>query len=202
MMPPTPSMNSVPRVPSMACAAEGDQPRRSRWRGLRGRRRRSGDSGARKRQGAMRSTSSARHRPPERAKQHRRVAGLDHRGVVAAHHRFQRVDRRAGLAQPADQAGGDEGLADVGAGRGDEIGGSIFSAPKSCRARGRRPFDLVVGMLRGKGEAQARGAGRHRGRTDGDGEKAFVLQQRGRRPAPCRLRRSPPARSGFALPAD
>ncbi len=78
------------------------------------------------------------HRPAERAQQHRRVAGLHHRGIVAAHHRLERGDRLVGRAQSADQAGGDEGLADVGAGRGDEIGRSWLNAPICARARRRR----------------------------------------------------------------
>ena len=44
-----------------------------------------------------------------------------------------------------------------------------------------KPLDLGVGMLRGEGEAQPRGAGRHGRRPDGDDQKAFLLQQpRGR----------------------
>ena len=62
--------------------------------------------------------------PPERGEQHRRVAGLHDRRIVAAHHRLERMHRLPRLAQIADQPGGDEGLADVGAGRGDEIGGT------------------------------------------------------------------------------
>ena len=64
-----------------------------------------------------------RHRPPERGQQNRRVAGLGHRRVVAAHHRLERVDLGARFPQAADQPGGDEGLADIGSGRGDEISG-------------------------------------------------------------------------------
>ena len=58
MMPPTPSMNSMPfsasiawRLNAINCAKSMLRPSRAAAR--------SGDSGARKRQGAMRSTSSA-----------------------------------------------------------------------------------------------------------------------------------------------
>ena len=39
------------------------------------------------------------HRPPERGQQHRRIAGLDDGGIVAAHHRLERVDRWFDVAQ-------------------------------------------------------------------------------------------------------
>src|SRR5450631_1513776 len=46
--------------------------------------------------------------------------------IITAHHRLERVHGLPGLAQITDQPGGDEGLADVGAGRGDEIGGHVL----------------------------------------------------------------------------
>ncbi len=69
----------------------------------------------------------------------------------------------------------------------------------------------IVGMLRGEGEAQPRGAGRHGRRADGGGEEAFVFQQaRGRERGFClaedhrhdralRLRQAGGAGEGCAL---
>ena len=92
MMPPTPSMNSMPEAASTArrlkpISSSKSMPRLSRAAA------RSGESGARKRQGAMRSISCGAHRAAQRLEQHRRVAGFHDRGVVSAHHRLERVDR-------------------------------------------------------------------------------------------------------------
>ena len=57
----------------------------------------------------------------ERGEQHARIARRGGGRIEAGDDRLERVDRAGRRARPVpDQAGGDEGLADVGAGRGDE----------------------------------------------------------------------------------
>ena len=79
----------------------------------------SGDSGARNRQGEMRSiscgvtdTPSARSSSRDRCRRPRRVEAADDR--------LDRLDLAARLAEMPDQPSGDEGLADIRAGGGDE----------------------------------------------------------------------------------
>ena len=59
--------------------------------------------------------------------QARRAARRDRcrgrRRIEAADHRLEGIDGPAGVAQMPDQRGGDKGLADIGAGAGDEDGG-------------------------------------------------------------------------------
>ena len=96
----------------------------------------------------MRSISSAVDGAPERREQHAGIAARGIRGIEAADHRLERVDVPAGVAQMPDQPGGDEGLADVGAGRGDEDGGH-GSALQDASAHDRgEALDLGVGMAR------------------------------------------------------
>ena len=164
MMPPTPSMNSMPEVAATARRLKAINSSKS----MRALLARGGEIGRQRRAEAPGRDARdfvGADRLAQRLEQHRRIAGLDHGGIVAADHRLERVDGGAGAAQMPDQPGGDEGLADVGAGRGDEIGAhwtSIFSRTQAGEA-----VDRVVGMLRGEGEPQPRGAGRHRRRADG-----------------------------------
>ena len=59
---------------------------------------------------------------------------------------------------------------------------ALTNAPKNARSHDfGEPLDLGVGMLRGEGKAQPRGAGGHRRRPDGDDQKTFRLQQSRRR---------------------
>ena len=135
MMPPTPSMNRMPLSRVDRGAAERDQLVEVDAAAFA----RGGEIGRQRRAEAPGRDALdfvGRDRPPERGEQHRRIAGLDHGGIVAAHHRLERVRPLwPALAQIADQPGGDEGLADIGAGRGDEIGGHDSVPPRSCRAR-------------------------------------------------------------------
>ena len=75
-----------------------------------------------------------------------------------------------------------------------------------------KPLDLGVGMLRGEGEPQPRGALRHRRRPDGDDQEAFGPRAAARRRAPpraspittgtiglCRLRQAGGARKRLRL---
>ena len=63
------------------------------------------------------------YRPAECTQQHGGIAGIDHRGVVTAHHRLERVTGWLDFTQVPNERGGHEGLADIGTGRGDEISG-------------------------------------------------------------------------------
>src|SRR5262245_4187068 len=67
------------------------------------------------------------YRSSERTQQDSRIAGIGHRSIIAAHDRLERVDWLVGLAQIADERGSHEGLADVGAGRGDEVGSHSYA---------------------------------------------------------------------------
>ena len=104
-----------------------------------------------------------------------------------------------------DQRGGDEGLADVGAGRGDEDSAGIADAARQdALAHDRRPGRSISasGCCGGEGEAQPRGAGRHRRRPDRDRPES--LRSSSSRDAVERrlgLADAPPARSGSAAPA-
>ena len=84
----------------------------------------------------------------------------------------------------ADQPGGDEGLADIGAGRGDEIGAHALVRQYLVAHDAGQPLDRVVGMLRREGQAQTRGAGGHGRRADGDDQEAFARPASARPPAP------------------
>ena len=61
-----------------------------------------------------------RDRAAERGEEHARIARRSGSGIEAGHHGLQRLDAPAGGAPMPDQARGHKGLADVGAGRGDE----------------------------------------------------------------------------------
>ena len=197
MMPPTPSMNKMPCRSLDRRAAETDQlvevDAAAFARGGNIRRQRRAETPGRDMLDLV-----GRHGAAERVEQHRRIAGLDHGGIVAAHHRLERVHGLAGLAQIADQPGGDEGLADIGAGGGDEVSAHALVHQNLVAHDIGQPLDLLVRMLRGEGQPQPRGAGRHRGRADGGGEEALHRPAYARRRALLPPRRSPPARSGFA----
>src|SRR5262249_56445133 len=64
---------------------------------------------------------------PERREQNRRIAVLPRVGIKAADDRLDGGDRAAGAADMPDQACGEEGLADVRSGRGDEDSGHCAS---------------------------------------------------------------------------
>ena len=71
---------------------------------------------------------------------------------------------------------GDEGLADVGAGCGNEDGGHAASRDPCAHQVGERA-DVAVVVARGEGEAQARGARRHRRRADRHHQEALGFEQ-------------------------
>jgi hypothetical protein len=56
------------------------------------------------------------------------------RDVETADHGLERVDRLSGIAQRADQSRGDEGLANIGAGGGDEVCCHVNIRSRTTRA--------------------------------------------------------------------
>ena len=135
MMPPTPSMNSMPSAASTAArlnatsCVEIDAAVLARG-GEIGRQRRAETPGRdarrfRRRRLAGRARAAA---PPG-------SLVSDHRGIEAAHHRLERCDRPGRPRAGADQPGGDEGLADIGAGRGDEDRRPRSSTRPRCASR-------------------------------------------------------------------
>ena len=88
----------------------------------------------------------------------------------------------------ADQTRGDEGLADIGAGRGDEVTRSCVAGNDALANDRGKPRDLIVGMQRAENvKPQPRGLVRNRRRPDCNDQKAFVLEQ------PRRIERRPSA---------
>ena len=79
-----------------------------------------GESGALNRHGEICSTSASSAGRPNASKQGGRIAAVPGAGVKSADDRLDRRDRAAGCLHVPDQPRGDEGLAYVGPGRGDE----------------------------------------------------------------------------------
>src|SRR5262249_13901355 len=79
---------------------------------------------------------------PKRREQYRRIALVPRAGIEPAGNRLDGGDRTTGAADMPDQACGEEGLADIGSGRGDEDGGHCVWAPLAgagARPRVRMP---------------------------------------------------------------
>ena len=141
----------------------------------------SGESGARKRHGAIDATLCGRRVEALRAQQDLGVGGLRRSGSgKPEQHRLQRERalRRAARSW-CEQRRRDERLADARAGGGDEDApSSLARARARARTASARRAHLVLRVRRGEGEAQARGALRHRRRADRRDEEA--LRARGR----------------------
>ncbi len=117
-------------------------------------------------------------RQVERGQQPGRVARRRAPGFKAAHHRLHRRHLAAALPELADETGGDEGLADIGAGRSDKDGGHARGLAKNVSADIRcEAQHLVLGMRGGEGEAQAGGSRRHGGRPDRGHQKTLRLER-------------------------
>ena len=100
---------------------------------------------------------------------------------------LMRVDRAAGARKCRIKPARDEGLADIGAGRGDEDSGHRYAVDGQWTRRMRSRTSSASRSISASGccavkvEPQARGARRHGRRPDGDDQEAVLLQQpRGR----------------------
>ena len=106
-----------------------------------------------------------RHRTPQRLQENRRIAGRGDGKVIATHNGLERIDRSTRFAQARDQAGGDEGLADVSARGGDKISGHRFrtitlsrtmvasrsiASSGCCAVNAKRRRDVPAGTVGGR----------------------------------------------------
>ena len=174
MTPPMPSISSMPLALATASREKFTSASKSMARFSR-RAAMSGDSGAAKRQGAMRSISAGvtggrARRAARRDRSPRRCR------IEAGHDRLQRIDGPAGGAPMPDQAGGNKGLADVGAGRGDEDRAHVLRRMRVRTMSASRAIS-ASGWAALKRQPQPRGALRHGRRTDRDREIAFGFEQ-------------------------
>ena len=179
MMPPMPSISRTPRRAAIGAAAELDHLAEIDARGLRAAppcRARAAPRTARAR--CARSPSIA-DGPPERREQHGRVAVLPGGGIEAAHHRLERVDARGRPLRNWRISPAVTKVLPMSVPVAVTKTRSLRATAQRARMRLRtivgEPLDLGVGMLRGEGEPQARGARRHGRRPDGDDQKAVRL---------------------------